>query len=38
MERGGLHNPRFDFNDEALAAGVAAFAGIVEEYFERSPA
>jgi amidohydrolase len=36
MERGGLHNPRFDFNDEALAAGVAAFAGIVEEYFERS--
>jgi amidohydrolase len=36
MERGGLHNPRFDFNDEALAAGIAAFAGIVEEYFDRS--
>ena len=33
MDRGGLHNPRFDFNDESLAAGVAAFAGIIEEYF-----
>jgi len=35
MERGGLHNPRFDFNDEAMAAGIAAFVGIVEEYFSR---
>jgi amidohydrolase len=35
MERGGLHNPRFDFNDEALAAGIAAFAGIVQEYFAQ---
>ena len=32
MERGGLHNPRFDFNDEALAAGIAVFAGIIERY------
>ena len=33
MERGGLHNPRFDFNDEAIATGIAAFAGIVEQFF-----
>jgi amidohydrolase len=33
MERGGLHNPRFDFNDEAIATGIAAFAGIVERFF-----
>ncbi len=33
MERGGLHNPRFDFNDAAIATGVAAFAGIVERFF-----
>jgi hippurate hydrolase len=33
MERGPLHNPRFDFNDEALAVGIAVFAGIVERYF-----
>ena len=32
MERGGLHNPRFDFNDEALASGIAVFAGIIERY------
>ncbi len=32
MERGGLHNPRFDFNDAALAAGIAVFAGIIESY------
>jgi amidohydrolase len=37
MERGGLHNPRFDFNDEAIATGVAAFAGIVERFFEVNP-
>jgi amidohydrolase len=36
MERGGLHNPRFDFNDEALATGIAAFAGIVEEFYARA--
>jgi amidohydrolase len=34
MDRGGLHNPRFDFNDEAIATGIAAFAGIVERFFE----
>jgi amidohydrolase len=34
MERGGLHNPRFDFNDEAIATGVAAFAGILERFYE----
>ncbi len=34
MERGGLHNPRFDFNDEAIAAGITAFVGIVEQFFE----
>jgi amidohydrolase len=33
MERGGLHNPRFDFNDEAIATGVAAFAGILERFY-----
>jgi amidohydrolase len=33
MDRGGLHNPRFDFNDEAIATGIAAFAGIVERFF-----
>src|SRR5690606_177626 len=33
MERGGLHNPRFDFNDDALATGIAAFAGIVTRFF-----
>ncbi len=32
MDRGGLHNPRFDFNDEALAAGIAVFASIIEQY------
>jgi hippurate hydrolase len=32
MDRGSLHNPRFDFNDAALAAGIAVFAGIVEDY------
>jgi len=36
MERGGLHNPRFDFNDEAIATGIAAFAGIVERFFQNS--
>jgi amidohydrolase len=36
MERGGLHNPRFDFNDEAIATGVAAFAGIVERFYEKA--
>lgn len=35
MERGGLHNPRFDFNDEAIATGIAAFAGIVERYYGK---
>ena len=34
MDRGGLHNPRFDFNDEALATGIAAFAGIVERFYK----
>lgn len=34
MERGGLHNPRFDFNDEAIAAGITAFAGIVERFYQ----
>jgi len=33
MERGGLHNPRFDFNDEAIAAGITAFIGIMERYY-----
>lgn len=33
MERGGLHNPRFDFNDAAIATGIAAFAGIVERFY-----
>lgn len=33
MERGGLHNPRFDFNDAAIASGIAAFAGIVERFY-----
>jgi amidohydrolase len=37
MERGGLHNPRFDFNDEAIATGIAAFAGIVERFYEGHP-
>ena len=32
MDRGGLHNPRFDFNDETLAAGIAVFASIIEQY------
>jgi amidohydrolase len=36
MERGGLHNPRFDFNDEAIATGIAAFAGIVERFYRQS--
>ena len=35
MERGGLHNPRFDFNDAAIATGVAAFAGIVERFYRE---
>jgi amidohydrolase len=33
MDRGGLHNPRFDFNDAAMANGIAAFAGIVERFY-----
>ncbi len=36
MDRGSLHNPRFDFNDEAIAAGISAFAGIVERYFREN--
>jgi amidohydrolase len=32
MERGGLHNPHFDFNDATLAAGIAVFTGIIEGY------
>ncbi|HAO98560.1 MAG TPA: amidohydrolase [Fibrobacteres bacterium] len=32
MDRGPLHNPRFDFNDETLAAGIAVFAGIIANY------
>jgi amidohydrolase len=35
MERGGLHNPRFDFNDEAIATGIAAFAGIIERFYRE---
>ncbi|MEO6098423.1 MAG: M20 family metallopeptidase [Fibrobacteria bacterium] len=29
--RGSLHNPRFDFNDEALGTGIRLFLAIVEE-------
>ncbi len=29
--RGPLHNPRFDFNDDAMAAGIALFLSILEE-------
>lgn len=30
-ERGSLHNPRFDFNDEAIATGIRLFLAILEE-------
>ena len=30
--RGSLHNPRFDFNDEALETGIRLFAAILEEW------
>ncbi|MDB5104716.1 MAG: peptidase [Fibrobacteres bacterium] len=29
--RGSLHNPRFDFNDEALETGIRLFLSIIEE-------
>ncbi|MCR9141464.1 MAG: M20 family metallopeptidase [bacterium] len=29
----GLHNPRYDFNDEILGAGAAFWVGLVERYF-----
>lgn len=32
--RGSLHNPRFDFNDEALGAGIRLFLAIIEEMEE----
>lgn len=32
MKRGGLHNPRFDFNDEVMASGIAVFASIIERF------
>ena len=28
----GLHNPQFDFNDEALPIGASVFAQVVENY------
>ena len=36
MERGGLHNPRFDFNDEALASGIAVFAALIEDWMGKN--
>lgn len=30
-ERGGLHNPRFDFNDAALETGIRLFLAILED-------
>ena len=30
---GPLHNPRFDFNDQALDSGIGLFLGILEEFF-----
>ncbi len=37
MDRGPLHNPRFDFNDTALATGIAFFAHLIEDYFAAEP-
>jgi amidohydrolase len=34
MERGPLHNPRFDFNDAALASGIAVYASLIERYMK----
>ena len=31
LTHGPLHNPRFDFNDEALAIGIRVFLSILEE-------
>ncbi len=31
QSRGALHNPRFDFNDQALATGIRIFLSILEE-------
>jgi hippurate hydrolase len=30
-KQGGLHNPRFDFNDDAIEIGIRLFLGILEE-------
>ena len=30
-KRGSLHNPRFDFNDDAIAIGIRLFLSILEE-------
>jgi metal-dependent amidase/aminoacylase/carboxypeptidase family protein len=30
-KQGGLHNPRFDFNDDAIGIGVRLFLEILEE-------
>jgi metal-dependent amidase/aminoacylase/carboxypeptidase family protein len=30
-KRGSLHNPRFDFNDDAIAIGIRLFLAILEE-------
>jgi hippurate hydrolase len=34
--RGSLHNPRFDFNDEALGTGIRLFLAIIEEREEAA--
>lgn len=36
-ENCGLHNPRYDFNDEVLPLGAALFAGLVEQGLPLSP-
>ena len=39
QDRGGLHNPRFDFNDKSLETGIRLFLAILDEYFagKRAP-
>ena len=36
MSRGSLHNPHFDFNDEAIATGIAVFASLITVYMEKA--
>jgi hippurate hydrolase len=32
-----LHNPRYDFNDEAMPVGISFFARLVERFLEQGP-